>query len=390
MEEQKTEMRKVTLTLAEGVKKRPAMYIGSLDNRGVWWGMFDLFQDFLVELRAASIRTEFIGPVEGRFVLELEKPLGTEFWQVLEQWPETGPYDKGPFGVLVFLCLCGRFDIHYLDEKGEGRGVHRFESGVKTTAPISFPEEEIRIIEMDFKLDREIWGEELSFDVDFLKSHIEEYALLNRRQHFEVWHLQGEELKKYNFQNDNGLQDMLENTKTTTGNHHIFAFAFEETLGEIGIEIAFAFPETEGGKPFLKSFVNSRETTEHGSHVMALCKGLSEGIKRYLRKRSLIKHYRVSRSIVQDQVVAAINLRIEHPVYAGCARWKLNNPEVIPPISEFVRDTIKKMLETDAENREKLLYRFQKIKGTGKEDKLSQNSASTSPPLHKRFAEPNR
>lgn len=76
---------------------------------------------------------------------------------------------------------------------------------------------------------------------------------------------------------------------------------------------------------FCLSFVNSRQTFYHGSHVDAFWAAMEAAAREagWYWKR------------IKEQVSCVVVIQIEHPHYAGSTKEKLDNPEIVLALSKM-------------------------------------------------------
>lgn len=61
---------------------------------------------------------------------------------------------------------------------------------------------------------------------------------------------------------------------------------------------------------------------------------------------------------MQENLVAAINIKLQNPFYSGCVKNKLANPEIIEPIANYVAGLLFEMIEQDEKATEQLIRKF--------------------------------
>ncbi len=61
---------------------------------------------------------------------------------------------------------------------------------------------------------------------------------------------------------------------------------------------------------------------------------------KYFQKHNLTEAFKISEKGMKENLMAAINIRMDAPVFSSCVKNKLANFEIIEPISNFVSDLL--------------------------------------------------
>jgi DNA gyrase/topoisomerase IV subunit B len=115
-----------------------------------------------------------------------------------------------------------------------------------------------------------------------------------------------------------------------SGHHAVSArgiFEFEEHMDGLALQVACTNREYS---KFCLSFVNSRQTLYHGSHVDAFWKGLKEAGAAAGKAWKLNKWKKC--------ISCVVALKIEAPNYAGATKERLYNPEIVTKLSQLVKN----------------------------------------------------
>lgn len=103
--------------------------------------------------------------------------------------------------------------------------------------------------------------------------------------------------------------------------------SFQEIAEGLTLQVACAQNSHPG---FCISFVNGKQTLEHGSHVDAFWQGIAKIRKKAGREWEWVKKY----------VSCVVSIQIEHPHYAGATKDKLDNPEIVPILSKMIESRL--------------------------------------------------
>jgi len=258
----------------------------------------------------------------------------------------------------ILNALSSEFSIQYFDKNKELLLQQNFEKG-----EIKKRKNKIQILNSDtiditFNLDEEIW-KNLELNKDFIVNTIRDFAYLYKQVKFEIrYKLENEECKIiYHFKN--GLKDKLDFAKIERGIKSIFETLFEEKFNDFSVEVAFTLNQYSN-EPYIKSFVNNMETKHHGTHVNGIIKGLKLGIKKYLKQHDIEEYHKVSKKILENNLMLVLNIKLDFPILENAMKSRLSNKEIIKPLSNYVSTLFFDRLEKDESFAKKIIDKFRK------------------------------
>lgn len=111
-------------------------------------------------------------------------------------------------------------------------------------------------------------------------------------------------------------------------------------------------------EPFIKSYVNDYYTSENGSHIDGLLKGLTYGIMKYFQKHQLVNQYKISEKGVKEHLVCLLNIRMDNPVFSGCVKNKLASSEIIEPMTTYISEYLFNIIDNTSAETTKLIQKF--------------------------------
>lgn len=338
----------------EHIRKRPGMYVGIMNVRG----FMDLLKGAISETTVVT-NTDLLS-------LELNSDLQVKIGfnnhngtiqNIWSHWEESS-LNTSLVEILTLNALSQEFEIRFYDNASGSIAVQRFEAAEliegKKAPVIDFSR-----CEIDFVLDKNIWGEGFAWNTAYISHELREYAYLFKDVRFDLSCVVKQEKYKFDYWFQEGLKDRI-NVETLNGlGGSYFETQVEEKIGDFTLEAAFAFREYSVDSPFLKSYVNNYLTTENGSHVDGLLKGLTYGVMKYFQKHNLVNDYKISEKGMKESLIAILNIKLDSPVFSGCVKNKLANSEIIEPIANHVSEVLFKTLEADEKNRNRLIRRFE-------------------------------
>jgi DNA gyrase subunit B len=343
----------------EPVRRRPGMYIGSTDNRGLHhlvWEIVDNSVDealagycteILVTLHgdgSVSVRDDGRGiPVgkkeDGRSALEI----------VLTVLHAGGKFGGGGYkvsgglhgvGLSVVNALSERLDAYvHLDGKeyhqSYVRGVPQ--SPVQTVGKSSYRGTIIR-----FWPDREMFPD-TSFDREMIVHRLREMAFLNKGLKII---LDDENLGyAYTFYFEGGIVAFvkhLNHGKGVVNSQPIYVEReVESTVIEVALQYNLTFVEN------VLSFANNINTAEGGSHMTGFRTAITFALNRYARKAGILKEQdpNLTGEDVREGLTAVISVKLLEPQFEGQTKTKLGNAEVQGQVSNVLTEGLTQYLD---------------------------------------------
>ncbi len=338
----------------EAIRKRPGMYIGQVNEKG--------FTEMLKGIISSLIQSTGTD----RFSIELKENCYAKLkfnnlkGDFENHWGQFKRNPTNPFLVEIFVlnALSEKFKIDFWDQDNLKVGEQSFEKGglisEKKVKSIQCSK-----IEVEFLLDKNIWGEEFRWNKIYITHQLREFAYLYKETKFEISYKEDEEDCKLFYHFKNGLKDRIDIEILNGIGGSYFETEIDEKIEGFQVEIAFAFRDYSVDAPYLKSYVNDHFTFENGSHVDGLLKGLTYGVMKYFQKHDLVSKYKISEKGMKENLVAAINIKMDAAIFSGCVKNKLANPEIIEPIANYVAELLFRKIEQNEEATKRLIRKFE-------------------------------
>lgn len=338
----------------EHIRKRPGMYIGQVNENGFTELLKGIFSSAIHNTNSNKFSIELKENAEAKFSLNNVKREIANNWEYYTRHP-TNPFIMDLFAL---NALSKKFLIRFWDSENSIIKEQCFEKGKLLTG------EKIENIhcskmEVEFLLDRSIWGINFAWNKTYITHQLREFAYLYKRTKFEILYQEDDDNCKLVYHFKKGLKDRIDIEILNGLGSSYFATEIDEKFDGIHIEAAFAFREYSVDPPYLKSYVNDYFTFENGTHVDGLLKGLTYGVMKYFQKHDLTETYKISEKGMKENLVAAINIKLDNPIFSGCVKNKLANPEIIEPIANFIADVLFQKIEQDENATKKLIRKFE-------------------------------
>jgi DNA gyrase subunit B len=343
------------ITVLEGlepVRKRPAMYIGSTDSRGLHHLVWEVLDNAVDEAlngfcTAITLRIEKDGGLtvidDGRGIpVDIHpKTKRPAIETILCTLHAGGKFDHtayrssgGLHGVgasvvnalsEVFSARVWRDGYEWTQEFSRGRPKGNLKKGKPARAHGT---------EITFRPDPEIFSR-TQFNAKTILEVTESKAFLNKGLRITVENLRDGE-KPVTFRYDNGIQDYIRRVVEGTTVVNAEPFYFEK---EDDFRIECAVHWTTATDTELHSYANSINTSDGGTHELAVRAGLTKAVRAYAERKNLIpKNIKaIAPEDVYEGLYGIVSILVKNPQFQGQTKEKLNNPEISSPIESSVR-----------------------------------------------------
>jgi DNA gyrase subunit B len=347
----------------EAVRKRPGMYIGSTDAKGLHHLVWEVVDNSIDEHLAGhcSHITLHIRPDNSIRVQDNGRGIPTDLHPKLKKSAlevvmtvlhAGGKFDKNTYKVSGGLHGVGVSCVNALSAVLHAE-VHRegkiFEQEYRQGKPqydvrtIGKSEERGTII--TFWPDPEIF-ESLEYKYDTLAHRLRELSYLNKGLHLTIVDEREQDngqFKNEVFVSEGGLQEFvqfLDESKTRLIDKPIYITASED-----GVEVEAALTYNTSYSENLTSFVNNINTREGGTHVSGFRRALTREFKKYGDDNNLFKKIEIAGEDFMEGLTAVISVKVPEPQFKGQTKGELGNSEVTGIVSRSVGDALKRFLE---------------------------------------------
>lgn len=327
----------------EGVRHRPAMYIGSTGKQGLHHLIYEIVDNAVDEAMAGhcseiNVILHKNGSVtvrdNGRGIPVDEHPVYKRpaVEVVVTRLHAGGKFDKGSYavsgglhgvGISVVAALAPHMKVIV---KREGK-VHQQEY------KIGKPLYDLKITgktdkndtgtEVNFIPDETIFST-TKFDFSVLQTRFREIAFLNKG--VKIILKSETEDKKETFHYEGGLMEFVKwvnKSKSAVHNKPVYFMKEEEgVVAEVAVQYNESYQENVLG------FVNTINTVEGGTHVAGFKTALTRAINDYANKNKMNKGANLTGDDVREGLTAIISVKVPEPQFEGQTKTKLGNSEV--------------------------------------------------------------
>jgi DNA gyrase subunit B len=323
----------------DAVKKRPAMYIGSTDTRGLHHLVYEAVDNAIDEALAGhcdEIKVFLKGDgsvsVEdnGRGIPVDEHPQlkKSAVEVVMTTLHAGGKFDKDSYQVSGGLHGVGISVVNALSEwlvvevKRDGKTYRQKYINSK-------PEDNLEVVgdseksgtKISFLPSREIFNE-TEFKYDILSNRLRELAFLNKSVKIIIEDEFKE--KKEEFFYEGGIKSFVEYLNRNKDKLHSDVVYFTKESKKIVVEISLQYNDSYLENLF--SFVNNINTHEGGTHLSGFKTALTRVVNDYIKKKNLGD--KLSGEDLREGLTAIISVKVPEPQFEGQTKTKLGNSNV--------------------------------------------------------------
>ncbi len=346
----------------EAVRRRPGMYIGSTDGRGLHQLLTEIVDNSIDEALAGwcdqievILHTDHSATVidNGRGIpVDTMKSQGKPALEVvmtkLHAGGKFGGDDSG-YKVSGGLHGVGLSVVNALSETCQV-WVDRYGKQHFQEYRRGKPKEALRVLgkahrtgtTIRFWPDPQIF-EVLDLDWETVAHRLRELAYLNKGLTIV---LRDERIDSaYTFYFEGGIVSFVKHLNRTKGTVNLRPVSVEREMEGNTIELALQY--NQGFSEQVLAFANNINTIEGGSHVTGFRSALTAVLNRYARKANLMRDgdANFSGDDVREGLTAVLSVKLREPQFEGQTKTKLGNSEVRGQVETVVSDGFMQYLE---------------------------------------------
>ena len=350
----------------EAVRKRPAMYIGSTDVKGLHhlvWEVIDNSIDEHLAGYCTQIDT-FIRKDNSITVIDNGRGIPTGMHEKLKKSAlevvmtvlhAGGKFDKNTYKVSGGLhgvgvsCVNALSDYVKAEVFREGKHFQQeYSKGIPTSQVEVLGDSDKRGTQMTFSPDPEIF-ETTVFSFQTLASRMRELAYLNKGLYLTLTDEretnEDGSYKFTKFHSEGGLKEFvkyLDETRQPLIEEPIYVVGKEEN-----VEVEVAMQYNTGYQENIFSYVNNINTKEGGTHVAGFRRAITRLFKQYGDDNGLFAKAKIeiSGEDFKEGLTAVVSVKVPEPQFKGQTKSELGNSDVTGIVSRCVGDVLKSYLE---------------------------------------------
>ena len=364
----------------EAVRRRPGMYIGSTDQRGLHHLIYEIVDNAVDEFMAGYCSAVTITLNEDGSVRVEDDGRGIP----VDKHPTTGL--SGVETVMTTLHAGGKFGGKAYTVSGGLHGVgasvvnalseylnvevhrsnrvynQRFSRGIRQNElkykRAAEADRGLTGTVVNFLPDTEVFYE-YDYDFNTLSQRFKEMAYLNKglqitfRSHYHADRWPNNEVTYYF---DGGISSFVTNLNQTREVVHQKPIYVEKQL-DGGTIVEAALQYNDSFNEFVYSFANCINTVDGGTHITGFRSALTRVLNDYGRKQNIIKENdsNLAGEETREGLTAVISVKLTDPQFEGQTKGRLGNPEVRNQVESVVAEAVQYYLEDNPTDAKKIV-----------------------------------
>ncbi len=350
----------------EAVRKRPAMYIGDISERGLHHLVYEVVDNSIDEALAGYCKNILVDIWEDNSISveddgrgipvdfhEKEKKSALEV--VMTVLHAGGKFDKGTYKVSGGLHGVGVSCVNALSTKlvaevcrGGKRYIQEYACGKPLYAVKEVGTADKTGTKVTFHPDGSIFTETV-YKYDILANRLRDLAYLNAGISITLTdHREEVEEGKFRadtFHSERGLGEFVEYLDSTR--EHLIPDVIHINTDKYGTPVEVAMTYNTSYNENIHSYVNNINTIEGGTHVTGFRMALTRTLKKYAEDSKMLEKAKVdiNGDDFREGLTAVISVKVAEPQFEGQTKTKLGNDDVSGIVQQAVGEALTNYLE---------------------------------------------
>jgi DNA gyrase subunit B len=344
----------------EAVRRRPGMYIGSTDQRGLHHLVYEIVYNSVDEAMAGfcthikvtiekdnSITVEDNGrgipveihPATGKSALETVMTVlhaGAKFGG------KTYQVSGGLHGVGASVVNALSKWVKVWVKRNNKLYFQEYHQGIPVVDVAVAGKSEGTGTTTSFLADEEIFGA-IKYDFSTLCERVREVAYLNKGLEISITDIKDD--KEQTFYFEGGLASFVRHMNHNRAVIHKQPIYISKPSGGITVDVALQY--NDGFSETILSFANCVNTIDGGTHLTGFRSALTRVYNDYAHKNKFLKEEdaNLSGDDVREGLTAIVSVKIGEPQFEGQTKGKLGNAEAKPAVESVVAEGLALYLE---------------------------------------------
>ena len=357
----------------EPVRKRPGMYIGSTDERGLQHLIVEVVDNSIDEALAGYCTKIEVTINEDGSCTVLDNGRGiptgihkTEHKSAVEV-VLTKLHAGGKFGGEGYKISGGLHGVglscvnalsEWLKVDVYQNGIHHFmefRRGVPQSPLQQLEKTDYRGTKVTFMPDKEIF-ETTDFNYETLRARFREIAFLNKGLVICLEDKREGREKRDEFEFKGGIVEFVEYLNKNKEVLFPNPIYFNKINPTNEIEVCFQY--NDGYSEVIHAYANNINTEEGGTHLVGFKNALTKVVNEYGVKNKILKETeKLSGDDVREGITAIISVKLMNPQFEGQTKTKLGNSEIRIAVEKAMQDCFGDYLEENPKEAKELVLK---------------------------------
>ena len=353
----------------EAVRKRPAMYIGDIGEKGLHHLVYEVVDNSIDEALAGYCTDIDVTINEDNSITVRDNGRGipTDYHKkegksalevVLTVLHAGGKFDKGSYKVSGGLhgvgvsCVNALSTLLIAEIHSRDGKIYRqsYSKGAPTSQVEVVGECTDRGTTITFKPDGSIFTLTTEYKYEILANRLRELAFLNKGIHLSLTAKRSkDENGEYvhdNFYSEEGLKEFVQYLDATRGTPIIDQIIYLDTEKN-GVPVEVAMQYNDSFSENVHSYVNNINTIEGGTHLTGFRRALTRTLKKYAEDSGMLSKLKfdINGDDFREGLTAVVSVKVQEPQFEGQTKTKLGNDEVSAAVDQAMSSALGHYLE---------------------------------------------
>ncbi len=353
----------------EAVRKRPAMYIGDIGEKGLHHLVYEVVDNSIDEALAGYCTDIYVTINEDNSISVSDNGRGipTDYHEkegksalevVLTVLHAGGKFDKGSYKVSGGLhgvgvsCVNALSTLLVAEIRSRDGKIYRqtYCQGKPTSQVEVIGSCEDRGTTITFKPDESIFTLTTEYKYEILAGRLRELAFLNKGIHLTLTDKRHrDENGNYisdHFYSEEGLKEFVKYLDATRGEPIIESIIYLDTERN-GVPVEVAMQYNDSYSENVHSYVNNINTIEGGTHLTGFRRALTRTLKKYAEDSGMLAKLKfdINGDDFREGLTAVVSVKVAEPQFEGQTKTKLGNDEVSAAVDQALTAALGHYLE---------------------------------------------
>lgn len=196
----------------------------------------------------------------------------------------------------------------------------------------------------------------IQFDAETIKRHLEDMSYIHSglKIHFKN-EVTGEAI---DLTHPGGIPEFLNRLVAEEGKAPVTEAAFH-VVRDNGDKMTVALQWTESTDEVVRSYVNGIRTASGGTHENGFKSGITKAIREYMETHDVkVKGLTITAEDIREGLVGILSVFCHEPMFQGQTKERLNNPEMTAAVDGFVRPALEAWLNANKQAADRIVGRI--------------------------------
>ena len=350
----------------EAVRKRPAMYIGDIGEKGLHHLVYEVVDNSIDEALAGHCDTiqVFINEDNSITVVDNGRGIPVDYHEkekksalevVMTVLHAGGKFNKDSYKVSGGLHGVGVSCVNALSIKLVAT-VYRQGKIFQQEYSKGFPQGSVKEIgvtdktgtTITFLPDKEIFTN-IEYKYHILENRLRDLSFLNKNIRLTITDKREKddkgEFAQHEFYSQEGLKEFVSYLDENRERLIEDVIYLETDKSGIPVEVAMLYNTSFSEN--VHSFVNNINTIEGGTHLLGFRRGLTRTLKKYAEDSGQLKNvkFEINGDDFREGLTAVISVKVAEPQFEGQTKTKLGNAEVSGAVDQAISEALGYYLE---------------------------------------------